>query len=36
VQVIFAGWNNFRGMISGYEIRPAIAPSIEAERQGWQ
>jgi thiosulfate reductase cytochrome b subunit len=36
VQVIFAGWNNFRGMISGYEIRPASTPSIEAERKAWR
>ena len=35
-QVVISGWNNFRGMISGYEIRPASAPSIEAERQGWR
>ena len=35
-QVVISGWNNFRGMISGYEIRPASAPSSEAERQGWR
>ncbi len=34
-QVILAGWNNFRSMVSGYELRPASEPSIEAdERRG--
>jgi len=32
-QVILAGWNNFRAMVSGYELRPADEPSIEAERR---
>ncbi len=32
-QVILAGWNNFRSMVSGYELRPAAEPSIEAERR---
>jgi thiosulfate reductase cytochrome b subunit len=32
-QVILAGWNNFRAMISGYEIRPVAEPSIESERE---
>jgi thiosulfate reductase cytochrome b subunit len=32
-QVILAGWNNFRAMISGYEIRRVDEPSIEAERR---
>jgi thiosulfate reductase cytochrome b subunit len=32
-QVILAGWNNFRAMVSGYEIRPIAEPSIEAERR---
>ncbi len=36
LQVVNAGWNNFRGMVSGYEIRPASEPSIEAERRRWQ
>lgn len=31
-QVMLAGWNNFRSMVSGYEIRLADEPSIEAER----
>ena len=33
VQVAMAGWNNFRSMVSGYEIRRADLPSIEAERR---
>ena len=32
-QVILAGWNNFRSMISGFEIRRASEPSLEAERR---
>ncbi len=32
-QVILAGWNNFRSMVSGYELRSAAEPSIEAERR---
>ena len=28
-QVIKTGWNNFRGMVSGYEIRPADSPSLQ-------
>ena len=35
-QVMLAGWNNFRSMISGYEIQPVQAPSIEAERRRWR
>jgi thiosulfate reductase cytochrome b subunit len=35
-QVVNAGWNNFRGMVSGYEIRTAAAPSLEAERERWR
>ena len=31
-QVILAGWNNFRSMVSGYELHEANAPSLEAER----
>jgi thiosulfate reductase cytochrome b subunit len=33
VQVAMAGWNNFRSMVSGYEIRRADEPSLEAERR---
>lgn len=29
-QVIRAGWNNFRAMVTGYELAPATAPSYEA------
>ena len=36
VQVAFAGWNNFRSMVSGYEIRPANQPSLERERRSWR
>ena len=32
-QVILAGWNNFRSMVSGYEIAPAAKPSLEEERR---
>lgn len=33
VQVALAGWNNFRSMVSGYEVVPATKPSLEAERR---
>ena len=32
-QVILAGWNNFRSMVSGYEIKRLAEPSLEAERR---
>jgi thiosulfate reductase cytochrome b subunit len=32
VQVILAGWNNFRSMVSGYEIVPAAKAQLEEER----
>jgi thiosulfate reductase cytochrome b subunit len=32
VQVVLAGWNNFRSMVSGYEIVPAAKRSVEEER----
>ena len=32
-QVTLAGWNNFRSMVSGYELRSGAEPSIEAERR---
>ncbi|MFN2977453.1 cytochrome b/b6 domain-containing protein [Terriglobus aquaticus] len=35
VQVILAGWNNFRAMVSGYEVQRVEAPSVEAERKSW-
>lgn len=33
-QVILAGWNNFRAMVSGFEVQRVEAPSLEAERRG--
>ena len=35
-QVILAGWNNFRAMVSGFEIQKVDAPSIEEERRSWR
>jgi thiosulfate reductase cytochrome b subunit len=32
VQVVLAGWNNFRAMVSGYEIVPAATATLEEER----
>ena len=32
-QVVLAGWNNFRAMVSGYELLRADEPSLEAERR---
>ncbi|NYF50113.1 cytochrome b/b6 domain-containing protein [Tunturiibacter gelidoferens] len=32
-QVILAGWNNFRSMVSGYEIVPAVKASLDEERR---
>ena len=32
-QVMLAGWNNFRSMVSGYELRGVDEPSLEAERR---
>ena len=34
-QVILAGWNNFRSMVSGLEIKRVDDSSIEAERRKW-
>lgn len=36
LQVAFAGWNNFRSMVSGFEITTAGDPSLEAERKSWK
>jgi thiosulfate reductase cytochrome b subunit len=33
VQVALAGWNNFRSMVSGYEIVPAAKVPLEQERR---
>ncbi len=35
-QVMLAGWNNFRSMVSGFEIQRVEAPSLEAERKSWR
>jgi thiosulfate reductase cytochrome b subunit len=35
-QVVLAGWNNFRAMVSGREIAKAEAPSLEQERRSWR
>ncbi len=35
-QVILAGWNNFRAMVSGHEVQPTDAPSLEQERRSRQ
>jgi len=35
-QVVLAGWNNFRAMISGREIRSTSDPSIELARRSWK
>jgi hypothetical protein len=34
VQVILAGWNNFRSMIIGYEVVEADATPIESDMPG--
>jgi thiosulfate reductase cytochrome b subunit len=33
VQVVLAGWNNFRAMVSGREIQQTDSPSIEEARR---
>ncbi len=35
-QVVLAGWNNFRSMVSGLEVQRNEAPSLEAERRNWR
>lgn len=35
VQVILAGWNNFRSMVSGLEVKKLEESSVEAEREKW-
>ena len=35
-QVVLAGWNNFRSMISGFELQRVEAPSLEKERKTWR
>ena len=34
-QVMMAGWNNFRSMVSGLEVKRAEEPSLDAERRSW-
>ena len=34
-QVALAGWNNFRSMVSGLEVKRTEEPSLEAERRNW-
>lgn len=34
-QVILAGWNNFRSMVSGLGVKRVEEPSLEAERRTW-
>jgi thiosulfate reductase cytochrome b subunit len=36
VQVVLAGWNNFRAMVSGYEVQRVEAASTEMERRSWR
>ena len=33
LQVMLAGWNNFRSMVSGLEVQRVEAPSLETERK---
>ena len=35
-QVMLAGWNNFRSMVSGLEVKRVEEPSLEAERRSWR
>ncbi len=35
-QVAMAGWNTFCSMVSGREVQPVKAPSLEAERRSWR
>ena len=36
LQVMLAGWNNFRAMVSGYEVQRVEAESTEKERKSWR
>lgn len=36
LQVVLAGWNNFRAMVSGLEIQKTETPSVELERRSWR
>jgi thiosulfate reductase cytochrome b subunit len=35
-QVVLAGWNNFRSMVSGLEMKATGDASLEAERENWR
>ena len=35
VQVMLAGWNNFRSMVSGLEVKRVEEPSLDDERRSW-
>jgi thiosulfate reductase cytochrome b subunit len=34
-QVVLAGWNNFRSMVSGLEVKSIQEPSLDTERKSW-
>jgi thiosulfate reductase cytochrome b subunit len=34
-QVVLAGWNNFRSMVSGLEVKRVEETSLETERRNW-
>jgi thiosulfate reductase cytochrome b subunit len=36
LQVMLAGWNNFRSMLSGLEVQRVDAPSLDKERKSWK
>jgi thiosulfate reductase cytochrome b subunit len=36
LQVVLAGWNNFRAMVSGLEIQKTETPSVGLERRSWR
>ena len=36
LQVVLAGWNNFRSMVSGLEIQKTESASLELERRSWR
>ena len=36
LQVVLAGWNNFRSMVSGLEVQKTESPSLEVERGSWK
>jgi hypothetical protein len=36
IQVLLAGWNNFRSMVSGLEVKSIKEVSLERERASWR